>query len=196
MGASKRVLVRTYGCQMNVHDSEKVTNLLRHQGYVATERLDEADLLVINTCSIRDKAEHRLYSDLGQLRAWKQAGSGRILAVGGCVAQQTGDALLRRFDQVDFVFGTHNLRLVPALAEAALRGRRTARTAWLEDSTSLERFDLPERHRSLLASQLDTADQLRPVEGLEAVVAFFDGERSIFASGTRTCWMPRPVGPS
>jgi tRNA-2-methylthio-N6-dimethylallyladenosine synthase len=146
LDASKRVLVRTYGCQMNVHDSEKVANLLRHQGYVATERLDEADLLVINTCSIRGKVEHRLYSELGQLRAWKQAGSGRILAVGGCVAQQLGDAPLRRFDQVDFVFGTHNLRLVPALAEAALRGRRTAR---LEESTSLERFDLPERHPDL-----------------------------------------------
>jgi len=144
--ASKRVLVRTYGCQMNVHDSQKVANLLRHEGYVATERLDEADLLIINTCSIRDKAEHRLYSDLGQLRAWKEAGPGRILAVGGCVAQQAGDALLRRFGQIDFVFGTHNLRHVPALAEAARRGERRAR---LEESTSLTRFDLPERHPDL-----------------------------------------------
>jgi tRNA-2-methylthio-N6-dimethylallyladenosine synthase len=146
LDASKRVLVRTYGCQMNVHDSEKVANLLRHEGYVTAERLDEADLLIINTCSIRDKAEQRLYSDLGKLRTWKETGSGRMLAVGGCVAQQVGDALLRRFDHVDFVFGTHKLRLVPALVEAARRGTRTAR---LEESNSLERFDLPERHPDL-----------------------------------------------
>ena len=95
--AGKRVLVRTYGCQMNVHDSEKVTNLLHHHGYAPAGGLDEADLLIINTCSIREKAEHHLYSDLGRLRSWKQADPERILAVGGCVAQQEGEALLRRF---------------------------------------------------------------------------------------------------
>ncbi len=143
MGAARRVLVRTYGCQMNVHDSEKVTNLLLHQGYVPTAALDDADLLVINTCSIREKAEHHLYSDLGLLREWKRARAGRVLAVGGCVAQQEGEALLRRFGQVDFVFGTHNLRWVGVMAEAARRGRRDAR---VEESASLERFDLPARH--------------------------------------------------
>lgn len=141
--SSPRVLLRTYGCQMNVHDSEKLANLLLHHGYRCTEQLDDADLLIINTCSIRDKAEHQLYSDLGALRAWKEARSGRILAVGGCVAQQEGDALLRRFAQLDFVFGTHNLRWVAAMAEAARRGRRSART---EETASLERFDWPQRH--------------------------------------------------
>jgi tRNA-2-methylthio-N6-dimethylallyladenosine synthase len=134
---------------MNVHDSEKVANLLHHHGYVATEHLDEADLLILNTCSIREKAEHQLYSDLGQLRAWKGGDSERVLAVGGCVAQQQGDALLRRFDQLDFVFGTHNLRLVPAMAEAARQGRRAAR---VEESTSLERFDWPQRHPDFAAA--------------------------------------------
>ena len=143
MSVARRVLVRTYGCQMNVHDSEKIANLLQHQGYAPTQQLDEADLLVINTCSIREKAEHHLYSDLGQLRAWKTAAPDRVLAVGGCVAQQEGDALLRRFRHVDFVFGTHNLRLVPAMAAAARAGERAART---EESSSLERFDFPERH--------------------------------------------------
>jgi tRNA-2-methylthio-N6-dimethylallyladenosine synthase len=143
LGVARRVLMRTYGCQMNVHDSEKVTNLLLHHGYVPTDRLAEADLLVINTCSIREKAEHQLYSDLGQLREWKRGRAGRVLAVGGCVAQQVGEALLRRFRHVDFVFGTHHLRLVPAMAEAARAGTRSARTA---ESSSLERFDFPERH--------------------------------------------------
>ena len=127
MSPKRRVLVRTYGCQMNVHDSEKLANLLRHHGFAATDALDEANLLLVNTCSIRDKAEHQLYSDLGALREWRNAAPDRVLAVGGCVAQQQGAALLRRFPQVDFVFGTHNLGLVPELALAAERGERSAR---------------------------------------------------------------------
>jgi tRNA-2-methylthio-N6-dimethylallyladenosine synthase len=141
--ATPKVLIRTYGCQMNVHDSEKVANLLLHHGYDATRELEEAQLLVINTCSIREKAEHQLYSDLGLLRAWKRAAPDRVLGVGGCVAQQEGDALLRRFPHLDFVFGTHNLRLVPSMAEAALHGTRCAR---VEESRSLDRFEFPERH--------------------------------------------------
>jgi tRNA-2-methylthio-N6-dimethylallyladenosine synthase len=128
---------------MNVHDTDKVANLLFHGGWRPARDLDGADLFVVNTCSVREKAEHRLYSDLGQLRAWKAARPGRVLGVGGCVAQQEGDALLRRFEHVDFVFGTHNLRLVPAMVEAARRG---ARGADVRESRSLERFDLPERH--------------------------------------------------
>jgi len=143
MDAPKRFALRTFGCQMNVHDSEKISNLLHHHGYRPTDALDDADLVLVNTCSIREKAEHRLYSDLGLLREWKAAAPGRVLGVGGCVAQQEGAALLQRFPQVDFVFGTHNLRLVPSLAAAAADGQRSART---EESRSLERFDLPERH--------------------------------------------------
>jgi len=141
--AAPRFFVRTYGCQMNVHDSEKVANLLLHAGWRGADDADAADLLLINTCSIREKAEHRLYSDLGALRAWKAERPGRILGVGGCVAQQEGDTLLRRFGHLDFAFGTHNLRLVPALAEAARAGERAAR---VEETRSLERFDLPARH--------------------------------------------------
>jgi tRNA-2-methylthio-N6-dimethylallyladenosine synthase len=131
---------------MNVHDSEKLVNLLRHDGWQPAQALEGADLLIINTCSIRDKAEHQLYSDLGVLREWKQASAGRLLGVGGCVAQQQGDRLLRRFPQVDFVFGTHNLRWVPAMVEAARRGARSART---QESSARERFDLPDRHPDL-----------------------------------------------
>ena len=139
----QRVLVRTYGCQMNVHDTQKIENLLLHHGWGVATDPDEAELLILNTCSIREKAEHRLYSDLGALREWKAERAGRILGVGGCVAQQEGDALLARFPQVDFVFGTHNLRFVPEMVSAARRGLRTSRTG---ESASLERFELPERH--------------------------------------------------
>ena len=95
MTASKQFFLRTYGCQMNVHDSEKIANLLYHAGYVACENADEADILIINTCSIREKVARRLYSDLGMLRAWKAAARGRVLGVAGCVAQQDGDRIQR-----------------------------------------------------------------------------------------------------
>jgi tRNA-2-methylthio-N6-dimethylallyladenosine synthase len=143
-----RFFIRTYGCQMNVHDSEKLASLLLHAGHGAGRDEDEADVLVINTCSIRDKAENQLYTDLGQLATWKAARPGRALGVGGCVAQQVGDRILRRFPHVDFVFGTHNVRLVPSMIEAARRGARRADT---RETRSLERFDLPERHPDLSA---------------------------------------------
>jgi tRNA-2-methylthio-N6-dimethylallyladenosine synthase len=141
--ASRSFSIRTYGCQMNVHDSQKIANLLHHAGYAAASSEDEADLLLINTCSIRDKAENRLYSDLGTLGEWKALRPGRSVGVGGCVAQQVGDRIMKRFGHVDFVFGTHNVRLVPAMARACERGERSVR---IDEDRSQARFDLPERH--------------------------------------------------
>ena len=164
----RRYYVRTYGCQMNLHDSEKVENLLHHAGWRAASGLADADLLLINTCSIREKAEHRLASDLGALREWRNGASGRALGVGGCVAQQKGDELLRRFPQLDFVFGTHNLRRVPELAEAAGAGVRHAETS---ESRSLERFDLPERHPALPARTPGRA-WLTVMEGCDLFCSF------------------------
>ena len=135
--------IRTYGCQMNVHDSEKLANLLHHAGLERAAEEGAADLLIINTCSIRDKAENQLYSDLGKLREWKDRRAGRMIGVGGCVAQQVGDRLLGRFPQLDFVFGTHNLKLVPAMVSGAREG---ARGADIRVNRSVDRFDLPERH--------------------------------------------------
>jgi tRNA-2-methylthio-N6-dimethylallyladenosine synthase len=153
---------------MNVHDSEKVANLLHHAGYATAERESDADLLVINTCSIRDKAEQRLYSDLGALRRWKAERPGRLLGVAGCVAQQEGDAILRRFQQVDFVFGTHNLRLVPHMLEAARDGIRSART---EETASHERFDLPARHPDF-ATHTPGRASLTVMEGCDLYCSF------------------------
>ncbi|HKA14543.1 MAG TPA: tRNA (N6-isopentenyl adenosine(37)-C2)-methylthiotransferase MiaB [Myxococcota bacterium] len=144
--APRRFHIRTYGCQMNALDSQKVAALLCGAGYAVSADYDDADVLIVNTCSIRDKAEQRLYADLGRLRAWKALRPGRVIGVAGCVAQQEGDAILRRFAAVDFVYGTHNLRLVPALVAAAERGERSERT---DESRSLARFDLPQRHPDL-----------------------------------------------
>jgi tRNA-2-methylthio-N6-dimethylallyladenosine synthase len=153
---------------MNAHDSEKLVNLLRHDGWQPAEALEAADLLIINTCSIRDKAEHQLYSDLGVLRGWKQASPGRLLGVGGCVAQQQGDRLLRRFPQVDFVFGTHNLRWVPSMVEAASGGARSSRT---QETSARERFDLPDRHPDLPPTTPGRA-HLTVMEGCDLFCSF------------------------
>ena len=165
---SKRFAIRTYGCQMNVHDSEKVTTLLEDSGRVAAPGEAEADVLVINTCSIREKAEHQLYSDLGRLREWKSEKDGRIVGVGGCVAQQVGDKLLGRFSHLDFVFGTHNLRRVPALLEAAMAGQRAA---WIDEDKSQTRFDLPTR-RSEPASGVRRKAFVTVMEGCDMFCSF------------------------
>ncbi len=143
MPEARQFSIRTFGCQMNVHDTEKLSNLLLHAGYREAAQEEDADFIVINTCSVREKAENKLYSDLGRLRHWKASRPGRVIGVGGCVAQQEGQSILKRFDYVDLVFGTHNLRAVPAMLDAAEHGERSART---EETASLERFDLPERH--------------------------------------------------
>ncbi len=166
--APRTFAIRTFGCQMNAHDSDKVANLLLHAGYEATSEDEAADLLVINTCSIREKAEHRLYSDLGRLREWKAQRPGRLIGVGGCVAQQEGDVLLARFSQVDFVFGTHNLRLVPSMVRAAEAGRRDIDVS---TSPSLDRFDLPERHPSFAETSPGRA-YLTVMEGCDMFCSF------------------------
>lgn len=115
------VYIKTFGCQMNEYDSEKMLALLSNTyRLVSTPAL--AQLVLVNTCSVREKAESKLYSFLGTLKALKQKNPGMIIGVGGCVAQQEGDALLKRRLGVDFVVGTHNISLIPSLVERAKNG--------------------------------------------------------------------------
>jgi tRNA-2-methylthio-N6-dimethylallyladenosine synthase len=155
---------------MNVHDSEKVTALLEQSGLVSSGSEQDADLLVINTCSIRDKAEHQLYSDLGLLRAWKAERPGRIVAVGGCVAEQLGEGLLGRFAHVDFVFGTHQLRRVPALLAAARAGQRSAEVG--EDRSAARRFDLPMATRAQPGEGMRRKAFVTVMEGCDMFCSF------------------------
>jgi tRNA-2-methylthio-N6-dimethylallyladenosine synthase len=153
---------------MNAHDSEKVANLLLHAGLAPAAGEADADVLIVNTCSIREKAEHRLYTDLGLLRAWKAERPGRLVGVGGCVAQQEGDGLLRRYPQIDFAFGTHNLRFVPEMLAAAEHGERSARFG---DDLSLARFDLPGRHPAYAGASPGRA-YLTVMEGCDMFCSF------------------------
>lgn len=111
----KRYLVQTHGCQMNVHDSRRIEEVLAREGYARTDDSQLADLIVVNTCSVREKAEHKLLSLLGTLKPLKQERPGVVLAVAGCVAQQEGAKLLGRAPHVDIVLGPDNISELPGL---------------------------------------------------------------------------------
>ena len=111
--------VRTYGCQMNVHDSERLSGLLEDAGYAPAADGDDADVVVLNTCAVRENADNRLYGNLGHLRPVKDARPGMQIAVGGCLAQKDRSTIVQRAPWVDVVFGTHNVGSLPALLERA-----------------------------------------------------------------------------
>jgi tRNA-2-methylthio-N6-dimethylallyladenosine synthase len=118
----KSYFVQTFGCQMNVHDSRRIEEVLRAAGYREASEPALADLLLINTCSVREKAEHKLMSLLGTFRPFKEAQRGVIVAVAGCVAQQQGERLLRKAPFVDIVLGPDNIPELPALIREVEQG--------------------------------------------------------------------------
>jgi tRNA-2-methylthio-N6-dimethylallyladenosine synthase len=113
---SFRYAIQTFGCQMNVHDSDRMAAVLRLAGGVAVEALEDADLIVLNTCSVREKAEQKLRSEVGKLAPLKHRRPDLVIAVAGCVAQQEGEALLQRVRHIDLVIGPDNIAELPALA--------------------------------------------------------------------------------
>ncbi|WP_028647168.1 tRNA (N6-isopentenyl adenosine(37)-C2)-methylthiotransferase MiaB [Nocardiopsis sp. CNT312] len=142
--------MRTYGCQMNVHDSERLSGLLEDAGYARAAEDTTADIVVFNTCAVRENADNRLYGNLGHLRPVKDAHPGMQIAVGGCLAQKDRGEIVRRAPWVDVVFGTHNIGSLPALLERA----RVQREAQVEIAESLEHFPstLPSRRESAYAA--------------------------------------------
>ncbi len=122
---TKNLFIKTYGCQMNVYDSQRMTDVLAPFGYRETKDPGDADLLILNTCHIREKAAEKVFSELGRIRALKtarqEAGSPMLLAVAGCVAQAEGEEILRRAPQVDLVFGPQTYHRLPELVTRATR---------------------------------------------------------------------------
>jgi tRNA-2-methylthio-N6-dimethylallyladenosine synthase len=148
--APRTYQVRTYGCQMNVHDSERLTGLLEDAGYVAAPTGEQADVVVFNTCAVRENADNKLYGNLGHLAPVKAKRPGMQIAVGGCLAQKDRDTITRRAPWVDVVFGTHNIGSLPVLLERA----RVQEEAQVEILESLEVFPstLPTRRESAYAA--------------------------------------------
>ncbi|NNL87622.1 MAG: tRNA (N6-isopentenyl adenosine(37)-C2)-methylthiotransferase MiaB [Marinicaulis sp.] len=161
----KSVFIRTYGCQMNVYDSERMADLLRPHGYRAVEAAENADLIILNTCHIREKAAEKVYSELGRLKQLKEAGNaaGRNvkIVVAGCVAQAEGAEIKSRAPQVDMVFGPQSYHHLPEYL---------ARSSRLLDEAVETEFDVEEKFDSL-----DNAIAPRTVTGPAAYVTIQEG---------------------
>ncbi|GGD22181.1 tRNA (N6-isopentenyl adenosine(37)-C2)-methylthiotransferase MiaB [Nocardioides daphniae] len=142
--------VKTYGCQMNVHDSERLTGLLEDAGYVAAPDGEQADVVVFNTCAVRENADNRLYGNLGHLAPVKAKKPDLQIAVGGCMAQKDRDLIVKKAPWVDVVFGTHNIGSLPALLDRA-RSQEAAQVEILE-SLSVFPSTLPTKRDSAYAA--------------------------------------------
>ncbi len=129
--AARKVYVHTFGCQMNESDSDRMVEALAGRAWSRTPHAEDADLILLNTCSVREKAEQKLLSALGRYREHK-ARRGALIAVGGCVAQQEKEGLLRRVPYLDFVFGPDHVGRLPELVDRAGRRERFAETGWMD----------------------------------------------------------------
>jgi tRNA-2-methylthio-N6-dimethylallyladenosine synthase len=137
--------IQTFGCQMNVNDSDKIVTLLKGEGYETTDDAECADLILVNTCSIREKAAQKAFSQMGRFRMLKERNPDLVLAVGGCLAQQCGQKILARAPFTDIVFGTHNIHDLPEfIRRVETSGSRVVETAFSPSVKSLSMVALPE----------------------------------------------------
>ncbi len=128
MSGLKKVFIKTYGCQMNVYDSERMVEALGGQGYVETNRAEDADMILLNTCHIREKAAEKVYSELGRLKPLKQINPDLKIGVTGCVAQAEGEEIMRRMPVVDLVLGPQSYHRLPEHARELAEGRKAVDT--------------------------------------------------------------------
>jgi tRNA-2-methylthio-N6-dimethylallyladenosine synthase len=135
----RKLFIRTFGCQMNEYDSDKMADVLRdEQGVELTDTPEDADIILFNTCSVREKAQEKVFSDLGRVQHLKKSKPGLVIGVGGCVASQEGEAIVKRAPYVDVVFGPQTLHRLPEL----IRQRQAQGTAQVDISfPSIEKFD-------------------------------------------------------
>jgi tRNA-2-methylthio-N6-dimethylallyladenosine synthase len=144
-GEARKVFIKTYGCQMNVYDSDRMADILARDGYTGTDNPEDADLVLLNTCHIREKAAEKVYSEIGRLRILKErargAGRDMRIAVSGCVAQAEGKEILGRAPAVDLVVGPQSYHRLPALLDAARSGQRVVETDF-----AAEKFDAMPEH--------------------------------------------------
>jgi tRNA-2-methylthio-N6-dimethylallyladenosine synthase len=158
MNMDKTFYLETFGCQMNVVDSERIVDLLGGIGYRQVTEARQAQLLLLNTCAVRDKAVRKAYGHLGRFKPLKDADPGLIIGLGGCVAQQEGDQLLAEFPYLDLVFGTHNVHRLPELVgEVEMKRGRATAVDFLDRETRLQLF--PNRVGSEAVSRFVTVMQ-------------------------------------
>jgi len=154
----KKVFVKTYGCQMNVYDSQRMADALAGDGYAPTEAIEDADLVLLNTCHIREKAAEKVYSELGRIRKLKQAraadGREMLIGIAGCVAQAEGSEILRRSPAVDLVIGPQSYHRLPDVVKKARAGQKIVETDYAVE----DKFEhLPQPKRAEIARRGVTA---------------------------------------
>ncbi|MEM9270070.1 MAG: MiaB/RimO family radical SAM methylthiotransferase, partial [Pseudomonadota bacterium] len=167
MTAPKKLFIKTYGCQMNVYDSERMAGALEGQGYALTEDQSEADMVLLNTCHIREKAAEKVYSELGRLKPLKTANPNLKIGVAGCVAQAEGEEIMRRQPLVDLVVGPQAYHRLPEMDKALARGERALDTEFPEE----DKFEHLPRARGPKASRAPAAF-LTVQEGCDKFCAF------------------------
>jgi len=133
MSAPKKLYIKTYGCQMNVYDSERMAEALGGNGYVQTQTPDDADMILLNTCHIREKAAEKVYSELGRFKGLKAEKPGLKIGVAGCVAQAEGEEIIKRQPMVDLVVGPQSYHRLPAMDDAVQTGARALDTDFPDD---------------------------------------------------------------
>ena len=137
MSAPKKLFIKTYGCQMNVYDSERMAEALGSKGYVETQTPDDADMILLNTCHIREKAAEKVYSELGRFKGLKAANPDLKIGVAGCVAQAEGEEIMRRQPMVDLVVGPQSYHRLPAMDDVIQTGAKALDTDFPDD----DKFD-------------------------------------------------------
>ncbi len=148
LGQGKTYCIQTYGCQMNEHDTEVMSGLLEMIGYTATNEIEQADLIILNTCAVRENAENKVFGKLGDLKHLKKENPEKIFAVCGCMSQEEDivNTLLTKFNYVDLIFGTHNIHRLPSLIDDALKSKAMVVEVWSQEGDIVE--NLPRERAS------------------------------------------------
>ncbi|MCP4295600.1 MAG: tRNA (N6-isopentenyl adenosine(37)-C2)-methylthiotransferase MiaB [Proteobacteria bacterium] len=140
---SKRAFIQTFGCQMNEYDSNRMEEILKGEGYRTTEEMETAELILVNTCSVRENPENKVYSLIGRLNILKKKNPDLVVGVAGCVAQQEGETILKRSKAVDMVIGTDCLVQLPQMLKQVRAGKRVLATSWMPREKKIQNF-IPE----------------------------------------------------
>lgn len=150
LGKDKKFLIRTYGCQMNEHDTEIMAGIFEEMGYEATTAVEEADVVLLNTCAIRENAENKVFGELGHLKPLKMENPNLIIGVCGCMSQEESvvNRIMQKHQFVDLIFGTHNIHRLPELMEQAVFGKEMVMEVWSKKATSLKTFREREKVKS------------------------------------------------
>ncbi|SHE34682.1 tRNA (N6-isopentenyl adenosine(37)-C2)-methylthiotransferase MiaB [Caloramator proteoclasticus] len=137
---NKKYLIETWGCQMNEEDSEKIAGMLKEIGYIEAENREDADIIIFNTCAVRENAELKVYGNIGHLKALKSKNPDLIICIGGCMMQQKGvpDEIKKKYPYVDIIFGTHNIHRLPELINNVKQGNTNIIEVWDQEGEIIE----------------------------------------------------------